>query len=81
MRQKQMVMAGADTDLSRAADDYLEAVNRLKEVDASIEARKQALITVMLKNKKHTITHNGFRLSFRAGRTVKSTIVLQDNHE
>lgn len=75
--QKQTMIPGSNTDLSDSAEGYLEAVRGLEAAESVVRACKQDLIALMIKHRKKSITHNGKRLSFRAGRTVESTIVLQ----
>ena len=77
MKQKQIMMPGTDTDLSRAADDYLDAVVKRDEAEKKIVICKKDLITVMRKLNKDTFIHGGRRIIFRAGHKVESTIVLQ----
>jgi len=75
--QKQMTLPGHDTELSLAADEYLEAVEKLDDAKSKKEERQLNLIELMRGIKKTSITHNGHLLELRRGKITKDTIVVK----
>lgn len=57
----QEIMAGTDTELSRACDAVLEARQEVKEANKVLHAADEKLISLMQADGKKSIKHEGHR--------------------
>lgn len=74
----QQMIPGVNTPLSKAADEYLDAISAVDAAQDNLEKVRSHLMAVMRRMNKDSFTHGDKKIIIRAGRKIESTIVLRD---
>jgi len=71
-----MTMAVADTDLSTAADNFLDAKSDLEKCKSFLADCEKKLLTAMYDHKKYTLRHQGYTLKIQQGKEPQDKITV-----
>jgi hypothetical protein len=78
----QATLAGTDTELSLACDDYVTAFKEHKASTDALDCAKKRCAELMNKHGKNQISHDGYLINFKEEKTIPESVSIKvDNYD